>query len=101
MFVQATQNTARVLLWEGRELISGLWVAHTQQELMLRNARLACSMLDQQRATVAAQAKRAMKEACSPLNLCVYRYRGSIAFPDSQDRCCSWQVLKARSGILR
>jgi hypothetical protein len=60
--LQETQDAARVLLWEGRELISGLWIANAHQEMILQNTRLACSLLEKERAAAAAQAQKIRKQ---------------------------------------
>jgi hypothetical protein len=67
--VQGSQISAKVLMWEGREILTGLWLAHSQHDILLQNAQLACSMLERQCRKAEANAESILQKVCSVLSM--------------------------------
>ena len=44
-------------MWEGREVMTGLWLARSQHDILLRNAELACSMMEKKHEEAQMRAK--------------------------------------------
>ena len=63
--VQDTQSTAKALMWEGREILTGLWLARSQHDDLLRNAHLACCVMKRRRETAEIQAQSSLDKACT------------------------------------